>query len=88
MSKPDRLTCEEVFARLDDFLDRELSPDEMRIVQAHLDTCGDCAGEYRFEAGVLEGVRQKLRRLDAPSGLLERISALIAEEQAKGDRGG
>lgn len=84
MSAPDRLTCEEVFARLDDFLDRELSPAEMELVREHLKACDACAGEYRFEAGILQGVREKLRRLGAPTDLMKRISARIREEESGG----
>lgn len=80
MHPPDRFTCEEVFARLDDYLDRELTAEEMRLVREHLATCAACASEYRFEAGVLEGVREKLRRLAVPAGLMERISARIEAE--------
>jgi anti-sigma factor (TIGR02949 family) len=78
MSQSNRLTCEEVFARLDDFLDRELTPDEIRQVEQHLETCAACASEHRFEAHVLAGVRAKLRRIDVPqslrSGILRRLS--------------
>jgi mycothiol system anti-sigma-R factor len=70
----DRFTCEETFARLDDFVDRELSPDEMRKVQQHLDACAACAAEHRFEHSVIQGVREKLRRIEAPADLLARIS--------------
>ena len=42
MHPPDRFTCEEIFARLDDYLDRELSADEMRMVKEHLETCAAC----------------------------------------------
>lgn len=35
--------------RLDDFLDRELTPEEMHRVQAHLDTCGACTGQFQLE---------------------------------------
>jgi len=80
MSLPDRLTCEQVFLRLDDYLDRELSVEEMRLVQEHLETCAVCAGEYRFEAGVISGLREKLRRIDVPIGLRAKISALLASE--------
>ena len=84
MHPPDRFTCEEVFARLDDYLDRELTGEEMRLVREHLATCAACASEYRFEAGVLEGVREKLRRLAVPSDLMARISARIAAEREEG----
>ncbi len=81
MHPPDRFTCEEVFARLDDYLDRELTDEEMRLVREHLATCAVCASEYRFESGVLDGVRAKLHRLAVPSDLMARISARIAAEQ-------
>lgn len=80
MHPPDRFTCEEVFARLDDYLDRELTAEEMRLVREHLATCAACASEYRFEAGVLEGVREKLSRLAVPADLMARISARIEAE--------
>lgn len=76
-----RFTCEQVFARLDDFLDRELTADEMRLVQEHLDTCAVCAGEYRFEAMVLTDVRRKLARIDVPSGLRARIALELTRAQ-------
>lgn len=83
MHVPDRFTCEQVFARLDDYLDRELTADEMRMVREHLATCAVCASEHRFEAGVLEGVREKLRRLAVPKDLMDRISARIAAERER-----
>jgi anti-sigma factor (TIGR02949 family) len=69
-----RLSCEETFRRLDDFVDRELSPEEMARVREHLESCAACAGEYRFEAEVLDAVRSKLRRIAVPGDLIRRIS--------------
>lgn len=84
-SVPDRLTCEDLFRKLDDYLDRELSPDEARLVREHLETCAVCAAEYRFEASVLTNVREKLRHIAAPPDLLARITRRIAEvEREKG----
>jgi len=80
MHPPDRFTCEEVFSRLDDYLDRELSVAEMQLVREHLETCAACAGEYRFEAGVLDGLREKLRRIAVPGDLMARIAERIAAE--------
>ena len=83
MHPPDRFTCEEVFTRLDDYLDRELSADELRMVREHLETCATCAREYRFEAGLLQGVKEKLKRLAVPEDLMAKIAARIAAEQQK-----
>jgi anti-sigma factor (TIGR02949 family) len=69
----DRKTCEEAFRRLDDFLDRRLDPEETRLVEEHLRVCEACTREFTFEASVLNGVKQKVRQLAAPSELLARI---------------
>lgn len=75
-------SCEDVFLRLDDFLDRELSDAEMRLVRDHLETCAQCASEHRFEAKVLDDVRAKLHRIQAPRSLLDRVAGLIEQERA------
>jgi anti-sigma factor (TIGR02949 family) len=73
----DRITCEAAFRRLDDFLDRQLSAEEMRLVEDHLHICEACTREFTFEASVLAGVKHKLRAIDAPPDLLARISAQL-----------
>jgi anti-sigma factor (TIGR02949 family) len=69
----DRHTCEEAFRRLDDFLDRRLSPEETTLVEGHLAICAACTREFAFEASVINGVRRKLRHLEAPPDLLGRV---------------
>ena len=73
MPRIDRYTCEETFRRLDDYLDRELTPEELERVQAHMETCAFCAAEFAFEGDILDAVRAKLRRVSAPPDLLERV---------------
>jgi anti-sigma factor (TIGR02949 family) len=73
MSHLDRTNCEEAFRRLDEFLDRRLTPEEMRIIEEHLEICAWCAREFNFEASVLYGVKGKLRQLDVPTNLVSRI---------------
>jgi anti-sigma factor (TIGR02949 family) len=74
----DRTTCEETFRRLDDYLDRQLSDEEIRLVEAHLRECAMCSREFVFEAEVIRSVRQKLQRVSVPPGLLDRIIGQIA----------
>ncbi len=69
----DRFTCEQVFERLDDYLDRELAPREMQLIEEHLEICAWCAREFNYETSVLYGLKRKLRQLDAPEDLLSRI---------------
>jgi len=77
MTHLNRYTCEEAFRRLDDYLDRELSAEEMTLVHEHLDICAGCAREFNFEASVLRGVREKLRQIDLPDSLQARILAAL-----------
>lgn len=73
-----RVTCEEAFRQLDDYLDRELAADETRLIEEHLAICSSCLREFTFEGSVLDGVRGKLRRVAVPLELLARISADLA----------
>lgn len=82
----DRLTCEEMFRRLDLYLDRALDPEEVRQVEAHLEECAACAAEYRFETHLVGEVRSKLKHIRASRTLLDGISARLTE--AAGDAGG
>lgn len=74
------LTCLEMVARLDDYLDRNLEPDEVRRVEDHLAGCVECAHEYRFEAGILDGIRRRLQRIALPPHLLSGIRARLDGE--------
>lgn len=83
MSAVDRYTCEEVVRRLNDFLDRELSPAETVLIREHLDTCAQCASAFAFEAGVLQELKSKLRRIDVPQGLMEKIAAILSNHPGR-----
>jgi anti-sigma factor (TIGR02949 family) len=73
------MTCEEVFRALNDYLDRELDPEETRRFQAHLATCVTCALEHRFEATVLDGIREKVQSFEVPSDLLAKVFRRLAQ---------
>jgi anti-sigma factor (TIGR02949 family) len=81
-----RHTCEEAFRRLDDYMDRRLSADEMRKIEEHLHVCDACTREFTFEASVLDGVKHKLRHLAAPPDLLSRILAQLSPPKDGGQR--
>ena len=80
MSDHSSLTCLEVFNRLDDYLDRNLSDQELALVARHLDECLMCANEYRFEATVLERLKARLRRIEMPPHLLSSIMLRLQAE--------
>ena len=74
----DPLSCREAVARLDDYLDRELSEAEMGRVREHLEACEACAGHFRAEEQLLHQMREKVRRIAVPGGLIERIQKRLA----------
>jgi anti-sigma factor (TIGR02949 family) len=75
MALVDRYSCEDAFRRLDDYMDRQLTQREIAKVEEHLRYCAVCAAEYRFEASVLNCVREKVQRLKAPPELLAKVLA-------------
>lgn len=87
MNVLNRFTCEEAFRRLGDYLDRELSPAETALIEAHLEICDGCAREFEFERSILSGVRSKLREVELPSELHARIAAIL-DGTATRDRAG
>jgi len=79
MSPLDRYTCEQVFRRIDDYLDRELAPHEVAQVRAHLETCAACTQEYAFEESVLQTLKTKLRRVSTPPSLRQNVARRLYE---------
>lgn len=78
----DRLNCEQVFKRLDDYLDRELSPAETEMVREHLEICAWCAGAYDFQENVLSQLRERLQHVPAPTHLLSKVSLALAKARS------
>jgi anti-sigma factor (TIGR02949 family) len=66
--------CEEV---LQPFLDRELTDDEMREAEAHLDGCSYCRKRYRFEESLRRYVRQSVEPM--PLEMKQKLSNLRLE---------
>jgi anti-sigma factor (TIGR02949 family) len=75
-----RISCSETLLRLDDFVDRALSPGDLELVEEHLLECVECAAKFRFEASVLDAVRDRLNRIAAPEGLLRSIRSKLDHE--------
>ncbi|HKT60439.1 MAG TPA: zf-HC2 domain-containing protein [Gemmatimonadales bacterium] len=67
------MTCDELLARLDDFVDRNLSPKELDEAERHLEVCVTCLEKVRFERALLDGIRKRLRRIALPPDLLTLI---------------
>ncbi len=75
------LTCKEALERLDDYLDRELSAEEIQRVQSHLKICRACTRKFASEANFIQETRRKLDRLALPPDLMGRISETLSQAQ-------
>jgi hypothetical protein len=62
--------CDEVLGRLDDYLDRNLSSEEVRLVDQQLDECLRWLQKYRFERSLLDGIRSRLRQIRLPPHMI------------------
>lgn len=78
MTSIDPESCAQVFARLEDWVDRELSVDDLGRIEQHLRSCALCASEFHFEEDVTRAVRAQAQRIRLPQGLQERLQALLA----------
>ena len=70
-------TCRESLDRLNDYIDRELSPRELQLVERHLKICHRCAGKFEFETKLLVEIQAKVSRLNVPADLMSRVSAAL-----------
>lgn len=79
MSEP-TYSCAEAFARIQDFLDRELTAEEISCVEKHLKRCPECEDEFVFEGSVLRCLKRKLCDEPLPPGLEATVIERIRRE--------
>jgi anti-sigma factor (TIGR02949 family) len=75
------ISCSEMIFRLDDYVDRALSPTELESVERHLLECVACAQKFSFELSLMETLRQRLHRITVPEDLLGRIREQLGSDQ-------
>lgn len=67
--------------RIYNYLDGELTRDEIDVIKDHLEHCPQCQDDYTVEAMLKELVRRSCCHEQAPAGLAERIRARIVVER-------
>ena len=58
--------CSETLLRIFEFLDGEMSSDDCRRMQAHLDECGPCLREYHVDQALKMVVKRSCNAEKAP----------------------
>lgn len=76
-SELDHYSCEQAVARLFEYLDQELPPDEEAAVRRHLEECAPCFHHFAFDARLLERIRAKCEAGPAPAAVRNRVKALL-----------
>jgi anti-sigma factor (TIGR02949 family) len=77
------MSCEEIRALLDDWVDGELDEASRRAVEAHAASCPECARWLRFERTLKDLVARRARAPEPPAYLGGRIRAAIAARGAR-----
>lgn len=67
--------CEKCEELLQDYLDRELAPDEVLVAEGHLDGCDYCRRRYRFEQTLRRYIKVSATER-MPAGLLAKLAEL------------
>jgi mycothiol system anti-sigma-R factor len=84
----DCLNCVEITARLHLYIDRELSAEEIDVVQQHLSDCPHCECRFHFDLHIKRLIHEHCIIQQAPAHLREavmRIARLPADERAEID---
>lgn len=82
MSECERMPCDQVIARLWEYVDGEIGGDG-ESVEAHLDRCARCFPEYDFRRAYLR-FAQSTARQGIPPSLRTRVFQAILEEERRG----
>ena len=71
------MECEDALARLWEYLDQELRPEDAQAVKAHLSRCTSCYPAYCCDRGLLELLARQRSTCTAPAALLTSIRARL-----------
>ena len=72
--------CYETLARLQTFMDRELTEIEIDTVRVHLDRCPPCQQVFRFEEHLRRLVKVRCMGDQCPQSLRDQILARVKKQ--------
>ena len=74
------LDCVETVARLHLYIDRELSTEEITIVQQHLESCPSCECRFHFDMSIKRLIHERCAFDRAPEHLREAVLRMARGE--------
>lgn len=75
------LDCMQATARLHLYIDRELTPEEITVVQQHLEACSHCDCRFHFDLQIKKLIHERCSIAKAPAHLREAVMRLARGEQ-------
>lgn len=75
------MTCDDCADRLNSYIDRELTDQELQEVQHHLEECPPCLQIVELQAGLKRLVRKECCQDEAPERLRAWVRNLPTEER-------
>jgi mycothiol system anti-sigma-R factor len=79
------IDCGEVLDRVFEYLDGEMTTDDVAKIRQHLDECGPCLAEYGLDRMLKSLVRRSCPCEVAPDALRARIMIQITEVRVQFD---
>ena len=76
---PHETDCREVLRRVFEFLDGEMTEQDVERIRQHLDECSPCLTEYGLDVALKALVRRSCACEQAPEELRERILIKITQ---------
>ncbi len=77
---PGGIECHEAMAKIFDWLDNELDPQEAECVGEHLQTCARCYPRLKFEQAFCEALKRASSNETAGADLQQQILDALVEE--------
>jgi anti-sigma factor (TIGR02949 family) len=68
-----RMTCEEVMRQLFAYLDRALSGEPLKALEAHLQDCLECCDRLQFSRRLDSALKERLAAGAIPEGIEDRV---------------
>ena len=72
------MTCREAIALLADYLDRELTPEHLAVIEQHLAICAPCRAYFATYDKTRE-LAARVQRVEMPAGMKERLRRLLLD---------
>lgn len=77
----DCIDCIEIAARLHLYIDRELSAEEITMVQQHLASCPQCECRFHVDISIKRLIHERCTLQKAPARLREAVMQLARQAQ-------